>query len=92
MTKQNVEPLLYPYGPLMGPYGPIWALMGPYGPSWALMGPPWQVRTFPISDFWSNFARFGYKNDFSTKFINDSASFLPQKLKNHVILSNNPNI
>ena len=26
------------------------------------------------------------------KFLNDSASFLPEKLKNHVILFKNPNI
>ena len=65
----------------MVPYGPI------YGPRWALMGPPGQVLAGPISDFWSNFARFGSKNGILTKFVNDSASFLPEKLKNHVILT-----
>ena len=48
--------------------------MGPDGPIWALMGPPGQVLAGPISDFWSNFARFGLKIGFLTKFIDDSAS------------------
>ena len=55
-------------------------------------GPPGQVRACPISDFWSNFTRFGFKIRFLTKFHNDSASFLPEKLKNQVILIKNLNI
>ena len=51
--------------------------MDPYGP----MDRSWQVRTFPISDFWSNFACFGFKNEFLTKFLNDSAWFCVEKLK-----------
>ena len=37
-------------------------------------------------------ARFGSRNCILTKFIDDSASFLPEKLKNHVILTINLNI
>ena len=40
----------------------------------------------------TNFARFGSKIRFFMKFLNDSASFLPEKLKNHVILTKNPDI
>ena len=72
--------------------GSMWALMGPYGPMRALMDRSWQVRTCPILDFWSNFAHFGSQNGFLTKFINDSASFLLEKLKNHMILTKNHNI
>ena len=79
-----MDPHMGPYGPT---YGPIWAHVGPYGPIWALMGPPGQVRTCPISDFWSNFARFGSKTKFLTKFLDDSAWFLLEKLKKHVILT-----
>ena len=62
---------------------PIWAHMGPYGSSWAGLGS--SVR-FP-SDFWTNFARFGSKNWILMKFLNDSVSFLLEKLKNHDILT-----
>ena len=82
----------------MGP-SPGW---GPYGPMWALMGPPGQVLEkastfrqisvrFPL-DFWTNFARFGSKNGILVKFLDDSASFLLEKLKNHVILTKTLNI
>ena len=54
-------PIWAPYGPIRAPYGPIWALMGPYGPLWVLLDRSWQVRTCPISDFWSNFTCFGFK-------------------------------
>ena len=50
------------------------------------------VRTWPNHDFWSNFACFGSKIWFLTKIINDSAWFLLEKLKNHVILIKNLNI
>ena len=52
----------------------------------------WQVRTCPNHDFWSNLARFGFKIRFLTKFLDDSAWFLLEKLKKHVILTKNPNI
>ena len=78
-------------GPGWGPYGPI------YGPIWALMGPPGQVLEdyvrFPSTfrrEIWTNFARFGSKTKFLIKFLNDSASFLLEKLKNHVILTPKP--
>ena len=95
-----------PYGPLwahiwahMGPYGPIygpmWAHMGPCGPMWAHMGPPGQVlekaSTFRKT-IWTNLVRLGSKTHFLMKFLNDSASFLLEKLKNHVILTKNPDI
>ena len=54
--------------------------------------PPGQVRTCPNHDFWSNFARFGSRNGILTKFINDSASFSLEKLKNTIILTQNLNI
>ena len=83
-------------GPGWGPYGPLWAHiwahmwahMGPYGSSWAGLGS--SVR-FP-SDFWTNFARFGSKNWILMKFLNDSVSFLLEKLKNHDILTKSLNI
>ena len=81
----------FEYSKDMGPYGPIWAHMGPYGPIWAHTDRSWQVRTCPISDFWSKFAHFGSKTCFLMKFLNDSASFLPEKHKNHVILTKHPN-
>ena len=36
----------------------------------------------PNGDFWSNFARFGSKTEFLTKFLNDSAWFCVEELKN----------
>ena len=76
----------------LGP-GPGW---GPYGPLWALRDRSWQVRTCPNHtfdhDFWSNLTRFGFKIRFLTKFLDDSAWFLLEKLKKHVILTQNPNI
>ena len=75
---------------------------GPYGPLWAHMGLPGQVLEvledyvrFPSTfrrDIWTNFARFGSKTTFFIKFLNDSASFLLEKLKNHDILTQTPNI
>ena len=61
----------------LGP-GPGW---GPYGPIWVLLDRSWQVRTCPISDFWSNFARFGSKNCILIKFYlksNISSIYFPQ--------------
>ena len=63
--------------------------MGPYG---AHIGPPGQVRTLPNHHFWFNFARFGSKMKFLTKFLDDSAWLLLEKLKKHVILTKNLNI
>ena len=81
-----------PYGLI---YGPMLAHMGPYGPIWAHKGLPGQVlekaSTFR-TDIWTNFARFGSRNGILMKFHNDSASFLPEKLKHHVILIKNLNI
>ena len=70
----------------MGPY------MGPYGSSWTGLGKSVNFPSTFRSDFWTNFARFGSKNNISMKYLNDSASFLLEKLKNHVILTKNPNI
>ena len=44
------------------------------------------------SEFWSNFARFGSKLGFLTKFLNDSAWLLLQKLKKHSISIQSLNI
>ena len=52
----------------------------------------WQVRTCPISDCWFNFACFGFKIGSLTKFINDSAWFLLEKLKKHGFETNKLNI
>ena len=51
-----------------------------------------RVRRWRKSEFWSNLARFGSKNGILTKWHNDSASFLLEKLKNQVILTKNFNI
>ena len=51
-----------------------------------------RVRTLLKDEFWSNLARFGSRNGILTKWHNDSASFLPEKLKKHVILIKNFNI
>ena len=51
-----------------------------------------RVRRWRKSEFWSNLARFGSRNGILTKWHNDSASFLPEKLKNQVILTKNLNI
>ena len=45
-----------------------------------------------ITTFWFNFVRFGSKYGILTKLINDSASFLLEKLKNQVILIKDLNI
>ena len=88
-------------GPGWGP-GRVGAHMGPYGPLWAHMGLPGQVLEvledyvrFPSTfrrDIWTNFAGFGSKTKFFMKFLDDSASFLLEKLKNQVILTTNLNI
>merc|ERR1712078_683065 len=67
----------------------MWTHMGPYGPLWAHMGLPGQVLEvledsvrFPSTfrrDIWTHFARFGSKTKLLMKFLNDSASFLPEK-------------
>ena len=44
-----------------------------------------EVRTWRKSEFWSNLPRFGSKNSILTKWHNDSASFLLEKLKNQII-------
>ena len=51
-----------------------------------------EVRTWRKSEFWSNLARFESRNGILTKWSNDSASFLLEKLKNHVVLTKNLNI
>ena len=59
------------------------------------MGPPGQVlekaSTFRKT-IWTKLEYFGSKTNFLMKFIDDSASFLLEKLKNHVILTINLNI
>ena len=88
-----------PYGPLwahiwanMGPYGPIygpiWAHMGPYGTSWIGLG---RLRKLSVK-LLDQFRTFRVQNLLLMKFLNDSASFLLEKLKNHVILTKNLNI
>ena len=72
------------------------------GPIWAHISPPGQVLDFRklsvrfLSTFrktiWTNFARFGSKTDLLMKFLDDSASFLLEKLKNHVILTQSPDM
>ena len=84
-----------PGGPIWAPDGPIWAHMGPCGPIWAHIGPPGQVLDFRKlsvrfpqtfrKTIWTNFARFGSKSYIFMKFLNDSASFLLEKLKKHII-------
>ena len=92
-----VSPSSWPKpGPGWGPYGPLCAHI------WAHMGLPGQVlevledsvyfpQTF-LKDFWTNFARFGSKTELLKKNTDYSASFLQEKLKNHVILTKNFNI
>ena len=70
----------------------IWAHMGPYGSSWTGLGKSVNFPSTFRKHFWTNFARFGSKNGILMKFLNDSASFLLEKLKNHVILTQSPNI
>ena len=53
----------------------------PYGPIRAHMGP-----------YGPHMGPYGFKIGFLMKFLNDSASFLLEKLKNQVILTKNPNI
>ena len=50
--------------------------------SWTGLGRSGHVQ---ITTFWSNLARFGLKIRCLMKFINDSAWFLLEKLKNHII-------
>ena len=72
-----------------GPYGPIWAHVGPYVSSSTGLGRCGHVR-FPTFGPISHVS--GPKLGFLTKFIDDSASFLLEKLKNQVILIKNLNI
>ena len=80
----------------MGPYGAlwahIWAHMGSYGSSWTGLGSSVNFPSTFRRDFWTNFACFGSKNGIFMKFLYDSASFLLEKLKKHVILIKNLNI
>ena len=57
-----------------------------------LYGVKEEVRRWRKDEFWSNLARFEFKIRFFTKFLNDSAWFLLEKLKKHVILTKNHNI
>ena len=59
------------------------------GPIWLLLDRSWQVR-FPTLGPISHVS--GSEFLFFTKFINDSAWFLLEKLKKHVILTKNLNI
>ena len=78
-----------PYGPI---YGPMWAHMGPYGSSWTGLGKSVNFPSTFRKTIWINFARFGSKNCILMKFLDDSASFLLENLKNQVILTQNPDI
>ena len=79
-----------------GGWGPVRVVArSGLGPKWALMGPPGQVLAgLDMSDFrlLVEFPHFGFKNRFLTKLIDDSAWFLLEKLKKHVILTKNLNI
>ena len=90
MTPRGVRPGWG--GPGWGPYGPMWALMGPYGSSWTGLGKSVNFPSTFRKTIWTNFACFGSENGILMKFLDDSASFLLEKLKNHVILTKNPNI
>ena len=64
--------------------------MGPDGPLWALMGPLGQVLAGPdMSDFQLlvEFCMLRVQNWVLTKCLDDSAWLLPEKLKNHIILT-----
>ena len=85
-----------PYGPLWGPYGSSWT--GPDMTKSRLLVQfrtfrvqnkvfgqmrPGSGRIPPNRDFWFNFACFGSKTEFLTKFLDDSAWFCVEKLKKH---------
>ena len=53
---------------------------------------PPTARTCPIDEFWLNFAYYGSRIGALKKFLNDSAWFLLEKLKKHVISTKNFNI
>ena len=72
--------------------GPIWAHVGPYGPSWTGLGEGVNFPSTFRKTIWTNLARFGSKTDFLMKCLDDSASYLLEKLKNHVIFTKNHNI
>ena len=76
----------------MRPYGPMWAHMGPYGSSWTGLGKSVNFPSTFRKTIWTNLARLGSKTNFLMKFLNDSASFLLEKLKNHVIWTKSFNI
>ena len=80
------------FGAHMGPYGPIWAHVGPYGSSWTGLGKSVNFPSTFRRDIWTHFARCGSKTKILMKFLNDSASFLLEKLKNQIIFAKNPNI
>ena len=72
---------------------------GPYGPLWVLLDRSWKFRKLSVrfpstfrTTIWTNFIHFGSRNCILMKFLDDSASFLLEKLKNHVILTQNLNI
>ena len=54
-----------------------------------LLDRSWQVRTWPNHDFWSNFAEFGFKAEFLTKWF---CMVLPGEAQKHVFLIKNHNI
>ena len=85
-------PVVATWGP-QGSTGPrVGAHMGPYGSSWTGLGKSVNFPSTFRKTIWTNFARFGSRNGILMKFLDDSASFLLEKLKNHVILIKNFNL
>ena len=77
----------------LGPYGPLWAHMGPYGPLWGPYGSSWTGPDMTKSRLLVQFRTLRVQNVvFFMKCLDDSASFLPEELKNHIIFTKNPNI
>ena len=76
-------------GPSPG-WGPVrvGAHMGPYGSSWTGLG---RLRKLSVR-LLDQFRTFRVQKLYFYEIINDSASFLPEKLNNHVILTKNPDI
>ena len=99
-ARSGLGPIWALMGPYMGPYGPlwahiwahIWAHVGPYGSSWTGLGKSVNFPSTFRTTIWTNFACFGSKTEFLMKLLDDSASFLLEKLKNHIILTKNFNI
>ena len=85
-----------PPGPGWGPVrvearsglGPIWAHMGPYGSSWTGLGRSGHVRFLIFGGIL--FVCFGFKIGFSTKFLDDSVWFLPEKLNKYFFVHQKP--